>query len=122
MGEMSAAEVQAYQRMRADGMPDAVARASILKSRIAAQRMNQQFGLKTPTEAETKFPKGMRGKAAKPSARPDTILSMQIPTENGMQSVGSIVAEMQKAGTSQQAIDRWLQGLELSTRIQGAKP
>lgn len=64
--EFSAAEAQAYRRLREAGMPEATAKQAILNARRAAQQMNQQFGLKTPTEAETKFPKGQRGKAPAP--------------------------------------------------------
>jgi hypothetical protein len=63
---MSAAELQVYRRLRDDGVPDAVAKYQIVRARAAAQQMNQTFGLKTPTEAEQRFPKGMRGKAPSP--------------------------------------------------------
>jgi hypothetical protein len=65
--DMSAAELQAYHQMRNKGIPDAVAKNEIVRSRRAALLMNQQFGLKTPTEAQKKFPKGMRGKATPPN-------------------------------------------------------
>jgi hypothetical protein len=65
--DMSPAELQAYRRMKDSGIPDAVAKHEIVKARAAAQLMNRQFGLKTPTEAETRFPKGMRGKAKPPT-------------------------------------------------------
>lgn len=40
------------------------------------------------------------------------ILTLQILTEHGLESVGAIVARMQADGTPQILIDRWLQGLE----------
>lgn len=56
--QMTAAEVKEYGRMRAVGKTDAQAREAILASRA----MNEKFGLKVPTDKETQFPKGMRGK------------------------------------------------------------
>jgi hypothetical protein len=66
LADLSPAEIQVYQRLRTKGVPEAVAKMEILGARRAAQQMNQTFGLKTPTEADTKFPKGMRGKVPAP--------------------------------------------------------
>jgi hypothetical protein len=49
-----------YLRLRAMGKTDQQAKEAILVS----LQMNAKLGLKIPTEAETKFPKGMRGRSA----------------------------------------------------------
>jgi hypothetical protein len=51
---------QEYLRLRAMGKTDQQAKEAILVS----LQMNAKLGLKIPTEAETKFPKGMRGRSA----------------------------------------------------------
>jgi len=57
-----------YQRLRAQGKTDEQARATIALSRA----FNAQYGLTTPTVAETKFPKGMRGPTSEPTGNPTT--------------------------------------------------
>jgi len=64
------AEAEVYARLRSQGKTDAEATAAVEQ----AKQLQAQLGVKTPTEAETKFPKGMRGKAtpsgeANPPAR-----------------------------------------------------
>jgi hypothetical protein len=54
---MTAPEVKEYLRLRVAGKTDQQAKAAIL----AGRAMNEQYGLKVPTNAETKFPKGQRG-------------------------------------------------------------
>lgn len=60
--KLTAPEFQAateqYTMLRNKGLTDAQARKAIETMRS----VNQQFGLSTPTKAETRFPKGMRGK------------------------------------------------------------
>jgi hypothetical protein len=51
---------QEYLRLRKMGKTDQQAKDAILNS----LQMNAKLGLKIPTEAETKFPKGMRGRSA----------------------------------------------------------
>lgn len=51
-------EADLYLKLRVAGKTDQQARAAV----EASKALNQQLGLKTPTEAETKFPKGFRGK------------------------------------------------------------
>jgi hypothetical protein len=63
---LTSAEASTYMRLRASGKTDAEAKAAI----EAARTFQDQFGLTTPTTAETKFPKGMRGKANPPSVPP----------------------------------------------------
>lgn len=59
---MTTDESKAYLAMRVAGKTDAQARDAILASRA----MNERYGLKPPTTAETKFPKGQRGKSVGP--------------------------------------------------------
>lgn len=61
---MTAEETKAYLDMRAMGKTDEQARAAIEASRM----MNALRGLKTPTAAEKRFPKGMRGRSAPPES------------------------------------------------------
>lgn len=56
--KMTAVESKEYMRLRALGKTDEQAKEAILASRA----MNAQFGLSVPTDAQTQFPKGMRGK------------------------------------------------------------
>jgi hypothetical protein len=55
---MSSEETKVYLQLRKQGVSDAQAREGIL----AARGLNERFGLSTPTQAETEFPKGQRGK------------------------------------------------------------
>jgi hypothetical protein len=59
---MTAQESKLYLDLRAAGKSDQQARQTIEASRM----INALFDLKTPTKAETRFPKGMRGKATPP--------------------------------------------------------
>lgn len=63
---LTAAQFQAaakeYQALRLKGLTDQQAREAIAN----ALQMNASLGLKTPTVADTKFPKGMRGKVPPP--------------------------------------------------------
>lgn len=58
---LTAAESKEYLKLRAAGKTDAQAKTVIETSRA----LNASLGLSTPTAAETKFPKGMRGGAPK---------------------------------------------------------
>jgi hypothetical protein len=59
---MNAQEVKLYLELRVAGKTEAQARQAI----EAMRAMNAQYGLKTPTRAETRFPKGQRGKVVVP--------------------------------------------------------
>lgn len=59
---LSAVETKEYLRLRVAGKTDEQARAVIAASR----GLNSSLNLKTPTPAETKFPKGNRGAIPKP--------------------------------------------------------
>lgn len=61
----AAAETKEYLKQRAAGKTDAQARSIIEASRA----LNEALGLSTPTIADTKFPKGMRGGAAQSATK-----------------------------------------------------
>lgn len=56
---LSADESKVFARLIRDGKTDAQARAAI----EAGRAFQERFGTPTPTAAETRFPKGMRGKS-----------------------------------------------------------
>lgn len=63
---LSPAELPALVKAVEAGQTPQSALADLMQARMAADpaaAFNERFGLKIPTDAETKFPKGMRGKA-----------------------------------------------------------
>jgi hypothetical protein len=62
--KMTADEVTAYRDLRAKGKTDEQAREVI----AAARAINAKYGLKPPTAAEKRFPKGMRGRSSPPES------------------------------------------------------
>lgn len=68
-GKLSIDETKFYLAMKQAGKSD----AQVIEMIRAARALNASLGLKTPTVAETKFPKGMRGgrNPMKPLVRPE---------------------------------------------------
>jgi hypothetical protein len=144
---LTSAESSAYMRLRASGKTEAEAFAAIADARA----FQEQFGLTTPTTAETKFPKGMRGKANPPSVPPKGVPEpspVSTPTDyppdfpggyegfrghvNSLAekaearvragSAGSNVMAVKIGGRSYEIPQRWLQGRTRALETQGLSP
>ena len=73
-----------YKELRGNGLTDEQAQA-VMSAKGSAEELNTRLGLKTPTDAETRFPKGMRGKTPSPmpEAQPTPIVHPETLTYNG---------------------------------------